>query len=122
VAQFLLGVKPRARASESKGFSLTWVSRRATLETSRGVSVAEGDELDPVRLLPDRVGRLLRQHAGGLVDRIDRHAVGQFADRGEEAPGWVDGKAAWLFFGRHATDRGQLSGHRIDTEAGQRAG
>src|SRR5450631_1542155 len=101
--------QPVARISESKGRPQGQDSARGRLKNGSGTSVTEGDELDPVWLFSDGIGRLLGQHTAGLVDRIDAHAIGQFSDRGQEAPRWVDGKATWLRLGRHATDRGELS-------------
>src|SRR5258708_31577205 len=78
------------------------------------------DEFNPIRLLAHRIGLELRQRAFRLIDRINRHGVGQFADCREIAATWIDIEAAWLRLGRYAGNRGQKSAGGIDRERRQR--
>ncbi len=79
-------------------------------------------ELHPVRLLAGGIGFQLGERAAALVDRIDRHAVGELADRGEVTPRRIDVEAARLLLRRHAADRGQLAACCVDLVAGERVG
>jgi drug/metabolite transporter (DMT)-like permease len=67
----------------------------------------ESDDLDPVRVLADRIFLQLGELAGRLVDRVTRHAVGQLADGQQIAAGRINAEAARLLFGRIGIDRRQ---------------
>src|SRR5262245_22901123 len=75
------------------------------------------DDLDPLRVLADRILLQLRELAVVGVDRIAAYAVRHLADREQKAAPRIDGEAARLLLGLVVADRRQLA-RRIDGEGG----